>query len=183
MTALWSAFAPSITTRMARLGSSPRSIRSASSALQDAVFSVAPSRNPKTWIAPHQFSEPALGADYEAFAHRALARATDLELVRQGFQRARISARRDSQHHLLEGALIQRVALTSTPASPARLSSCPSTPRARGRSTFTRRPPITSEARHVPGAQRLALSQMCVARSAQRSTLRFHFFLDKRQSR
>jgi hypothetical protein len=36
MTALCSAFAPSITTRMARLGLSPRSIRSASSALQAA---------------------------------------------------------------------------------------------------------------------------------------------------
>jgi hypothetical protein len=52
-------------------------------------------------------------------------------------------ARRDCQHHLLKGALIQRIA--RTPARQlGRLSSCPSTPRARGRLTFTRRPPITS---------------------------------------
>jgi hypothetical protein len=37
-------------------------------------------------------------------------------------------------------------------------------------------------ARHVPGALRLALRQMGVARPAQRGALRFHFFLDERQS-
>ena len=53
-TALRNALAPSITTRMARLGLSPRSIRSASNALRAVVFSVAPSRSPSRCFSPLQ---------------------------------------------------------------------------------------------------------------------------------
>src|SRR5258708_17221704 len=169
---------------MARLGSRPRSIRSASSALQAAAFSVAPSRNPSTCfvpllsmptaanttcsakctpsiikatsasplkIAPHQFRESALGPHYEAFAHRALAHAPDFELVRQCFQRARITARRDTQHHLLEGPFIERVA--RTPRLPARQAQFMPVDTARAW------PPAAhhQRARHLPRALRLAL--------------------------
>src|SRR6516225_3192351 len=51
-TALCNAFAPSITTNNECSVSSPRSLRSASSALHAAEFSVAPSRSPSTCFSP-----------------------------------------------------------------------------------------------------------------------------------
>ena len=210
-TARRSALAPSITTRMARLGLSPRSIRSSSSALHAADSrSRLPAAPADVWrhrcrsqprqhhvfsevhavdeqrdqlepaeFAPHQLGQPALGASYETFAHRALADAADCNLLRQWLQRARVApvesptticskARSSSGSRELHAGQLGKPTVTIAAEhgdAGSRLAGRPG-------------PKNSGRARPAPYAALL----MRIASSAQRRALRLQFLLHEPES-